>query len=104
MTILGEKSLKVGEKTYILRLEFELIKKFELQFGPRTIWEFFGYGFPPATEIVYILCGMAGIKEKEAFSIINTLGVEEVLATIKEVGADTLNPEKTVGEEKGEKD
>ena len=88
--------MKVGDKTFDLRLSFKSLSAIEDEFD-KTIFDQFGDGLPSAKVTVFALSKMAGVEQEEAFDIIKSVGILPVIVTVKEVIISTLNPEQKTG-------
>ena len=100
--ISGERSLKVGKKTYTLRFGFDEMGQVEDRYGnfKGILIEISG-GKARYSLMAFILSDMAKIPPTKAFAIMME-NQEKVLQVIAEVILVTVNPEKVKGNNSGE--
>jgi len=100
--IAGERSLKIGKKTYTLRLGFEELSTIEDRYGSiiTTIAEFTS-GEPKISVLAFIFAQAARLDTTEAFRLCME-NRSDVFASVIEVIMATLNPEGEKGSNSGE--
>ena len=97
--ISGERSLKVGGKTYTLRLSFDALEEIEDKYG--SIVDLFNTNKSMRLSVIYFLFAkMANVDPQQAMSICNQGDLGDVSELIGEVMAATLNPEGKSGDKK----
>lgn len=96
----GERSLKVGRKTYKLRLDFAAIAEVEDKLNC-SILELITMGNnPKMSKLIVLVSAMMKKTEDDVIQIIQTVGIEPVLTVALEVFAATFaDPD---GEDQGE--
>ena len=100
--ISGERSLKVGGKTYTLRLDFDALSAIEDRYGSiiKIITEF-SDGQPKLSLLAFMFCHTARINQTKAYSLTMEFN-SDVFTGMLEVISATLNPEKEKGSGSGE--
>ena len=100
--ISGERSLKVGGKTYTLRLGFDETSEIEDRYGsfPKLMQEIATYE-PRLSMLAFVLSQMIKVEPTKAFAIMME-DRDKVFGVIVEAILATLNPENEKGSNSGE--
>lgn len=97
--ISGERSIKVGNKSYTLRLSFDALEEIEDKYG--SIIDLFNSNKNTRVSVIYFLFAkMVGVDAQKAMDICNQSDFGEISELIGEVMAATLNPENKTGGKK----
>lgn len=97
--ISGERSIKIGNKSYTLRLSFDVLEEIEDKYG--SIIDLFNGNKSMKLSVIYFLFAkMADVDTEKAMNICNQGDLGEVSELIGEVMAATLNPENQTGGKK----
>jgi len=100
--ISGERSLKVGKKTYTLRLGFDEVSAIEDRYGSFVkLMQEVATHEPRLSMLAFVLSQMISVEPTKAYTIMME-NRDEVLGTIVEVMLATLNPENKKGSNSGE--
>ena len=94
--ISGERSLKAGDETYTLRLDFEAMSSIEDYIdGPLLgFLNSLGQGVMPKLSVIsFILGALAKIETSDAWRLIQEVGLYKAMEAITDVLKATLDPE-----------
>lgn len=93
--ISGEQSIKIGSKTYTLRLDFQALADIEDHLdGPITDY-FQRKASPKLTDVAILFASLAHIERAEAWEAVKANGLPESLAVVTAVVVKTLMPEES---------
>lgn len=97
--ISGERSIKIGNKSYTLRLSFDVLEEIEDKYGS-IIDLFINKNNVRVSVIYFMFAKMVGIDVQKAMDICNQSDFGNISELIGEVMSATLNPENQTGGKK----